>query len=145
MPKKKTEKTKDMEELKNKLPKGFDARKFRGCNVNADSDKSAIAAACKDLGFAGHEDAILAYLKYKAKNKKPSTGKKKTTKKKAEVIADDKELLSKRHYRSLSSIKIGALIEMLSEIQKVRKEKDIAKLKEQKQQIDKELKDLQAK
>lgn len=143
MPKNKTAKTKNIEELKKNLPEEFDARKFRGCKVNADSDKSAITATCKELGFSGHEDAILKYLQYKAVNKKTSKGKGKPTKKEADVV-EKKVLLSKRHYRGLSSIEIGKLIDMLSGIQKKEREKDIAALKAQKQQIDKELKEMQA-
>ena len=143
MPKAKTEKTKNMEELKKNLPDKFDARKFKGCKVNADSDKSAIASTCKELGFAGNEEAILAYLQFKAKNKK-QTNKKKGSKKTESSVVDDKVLLSKKHYRSLSSVKIGKLIEILSGIQKDRKEKDVAELKAQKQQIEKALKELQA-
>lgn len=144
MPKAKTQKTKELEELKKNLPEKFDARKFKGCKINADSNKSAIASTCKELGFAGNEEAILAYLQFKAKNKKASVGKKKSKKNMDAAVSDDKALLSKKHYRSLSSVKIGKLIELLSEIQKERKEKDVAELKAKKQQIEKELKELQA-
>ena len=94
------------------------------------------------MGYAGKEEAVVDYLKHY--EDKPAPGKRKAMKKMEAVIVEDKVLLSKKHYRSLSSVKIGKLIEILAGIQKERKEKDIAPLKAQKQQIDKELKELQA-
>ena len=143
MPQKKSDWKLKFDELKKNLPKGFDGKKFRSCRVDGNLEVSLVKKMCGELGFSGKEEAVVSYLKHYA-DKKPSAGKKKATKKKEAVVADDKALLSKKHYRNLSAKQIGKLIELLTDIQKTQKEKDIAVLKEKKQQIDKELKDLQA-
>ena len=131
-----------LEELKKDLPKGFDARKFKGCRIDGKLDASEVGAKCKELNCAGKESAIISFLEHvaeKMKSKGKSAGK---SKEKGSVV-DEKELLSKRHYRSLSSSKIKKLIELLTGIEKGRREKDISSLKAAKQQIEKQIKELQ--
>lgn len=143
MPRTKSEWKQKLEALKKDLPGKFDARKFKGCRVDGNLDASLVKKVCEELKYTGKEEAIIAFLKHYA-DKKPAVGKKKAAKKKESVVVEGKTLLSKKTYRALSAKQIGKLIELLTDIQKTQKEKDIADLKAKKHDIEKELKELQA-
>ena len=142
MPKQKTPWKQELEKLEKNLPDKFDARKFRSCRVKGKYDAPSIKKVCAELGYAGKEEAIVDYLKHY--EDKPAPGKRKSVKKKEAVVVEGKALLSKKLYRNLPSEKIEKLIVLLTEIQKENKDKEVAGLKAQKQEIDKRLKDLQA-
>ena len=132
-----------LDELKVQLPKGFDGKAFRSCRNEAGTfDKEQVSKVCEEKKFKNKADAVYAFLAHKDTKPKGKSKRVKTPKDQEEVSVN---LLSKKTYKGLSSLEIGKVITMLAEIQKERKVSDIAKLKSEKENIEKQLKELQGK
>jgi hypothetical protein len=129
------------DELEKTLPKDFDARSFKKCRVNGEWDKSKIVQACESKGFKDKADAVFAFLVHKD-TKVKSSGKKRGPKQSAAINQSTVNLLAKRTYSVLSASDIGKVIVMLGEIQKSRKEEEIAELKAKMAELSKQLKEL---
>jgi flagellar basal body L-ring protein FlgH len=136
-----------LDDLKSQLPEKFDARSFAGYprKGNGTFADDTLSAFCEKKGFKGKEKAIQDYLAHQHNKPAPEPRAKKPTK---TTIPQEQVLVnlkSKKTYKGLSALEIGEVITMLTEIQKERKESDIAKLKAEREVIDKQLKELQGK
>ena len=132
------------DELKAQLPKGFDARLLRGAREDGKLDKESAAKIISDKKWTDKTDAIYSFLTHL--ESKPASKKRGAKKQRAQVQEPGKvNLLAKRTYSDLSATDIGKVIALLTEIQKDRKESEIAGLKAKKEEIEKQLKDLQGK
>ena len=140
----KSEWAKKMEALEKQLPKGFDGRAFKNCRVDGKWDKSKISAAAATEGFSQDVGAIVEFLNHKD-DKPASSGKKRGIKKAIEKNQQEIDLLSKKTYKQLSYNHIGKLIAILSEIQKEKKDNELAELKARKEDIEAQIKQIQGK
>jgi hypothetical protein len=132
------------DELKAQLPKGFDARLFRGARKEGKLDKDEATKVINGKKWIDYKDSIIAFLTHL--ESKPVSKKRGAKKQKALAQEPGKvNLLAKRTYSDLSATEIGKVIAMLTEIQNDRKESEIAGLKAKKDEIEKQLKELQGK
>jgi len=144
MSRQKSEWSKKVEELQGQLPKGFDARGFKGCRIDGKWDKAKIISVCEEKGFKDKADVVVTFLSH-MDNKPDIKSRKSGSKKPVVKIQSETNLLSKRTYADLSASDIGKLVALLTELQENRKEQYVADLKAQKEKIEKQLKELGSK
>ncbi len=126
------------------LPKDFDGRAFVSCKSDGQWDKAKVLAVCNQKGFKDKADAVVAYLIHKD-DKPAAKGKKKSAYRQEIEAVPENLLFAKRSYKSLSPLKIGKLIEMLTAIQNEVKQAEIEEVKARIERDQKHLKELQGK
>ena len=134
------------DELKAQLPKGFDARLFRGARKEGKLDKAEAAKILNEKGWTDHKEPVISFFTHM--EGKPAAKKRGKGRKRRAAAGQEPakvNLLAKRTYADLSATDIGKVIAMLTEIQKDRKESEIEAWKAKREEADKKLKELQGK